>query len=400
MKATLRPKIRRRSTRSGIRWYVSVIHADGNEDAHGGYRTQGEAKAKAREILGRADNGKYVAPKKLTVREYLTDEWREARKAANLSENSRDVERLIVDAWIVPHIGDLELQAVTARDLDRLYTRLRSSGGRGGRPLRGKSVVNTHQVIAKAFADAVRRGHMIANPCLAVDRPARDDSVERTAWNTDEAIRFLAVASNDRLAAVWRLALASGMRRGELAAVTWSCLDFDKNNVIVRRQVLVRPQAQDSPRVYVRETTKTRRYRTVRVDPMTIAALKRWKVDQGEERLAFGPAYARRGGLSTDIEDWIVTEADGKVVHPETLLRRWKALVKVAGVTPIPIHGARHTFAELSLKSGARLDVVSRQVGHAGIATTANVYLHDDQEAAAEAAVKLGNALGEYRGNG
>jgi integrase len=90
---------------------------------------------------------------------------------------------------------------------------------------------------------------------------------------------------------------------------------------------------------------------------------------------------------------WIVTEPDGNVVHPDTLLRRWKALVKVAGVTPITLHGARHSYAELALASGVRLDVVSRQLGHASISTTANVYTHDSDDAAAEAAGIVGHAL-------
>jgi integrase len=56
--------------------------------------------------------------------------------------------------------------------------------------------------------------------------------------------------------------------------------------------------------------------------------------------------------------------------EPMAELRRWKALVKTAGVTPITLHGARHSYAELALSAGVRLDVVSRQLGHASIATT------------------------------
>jgi len=76
------------------------------------------------------------------------------------------------------------------------------------------------------------------------------------------------------------------------------------------------------------------------------------------------------------------------------LLARWKRLVKEAGVTPIGLHGARHTYAELSLRSGTRLDVVSRSLGHASISTTAANYLHDTDEAANEAAERLGALLG------
>jgi integrase len=57
------------------------------------------------------------------------------------------------------------------------------------------------------------------------------------------------------------------------------------------------------------------------------------------------------------------------------------------------LHGARHTYAELALSAGVRLDVVSRQPGPASISTTAGNYLHDNDEAAAEAAQLLGQRL-------
>jgi integrase len=153
--------------------------------------------------------------------------------------NSRDVDRVMVEAWVVPHIGDIPLQRLSARDLDGLYAALRASGGRGGRPLRGKSVRDVHGLLRKALGDAVRRGHLVANPVLAVDPPARDDSVDRTAWTAVEVRRFLETTADDRLAAVWRLVLATGLRRGELAGLQWT--DFAADSVQVVRQVLVRP---------------------------------------------------------------------------------------------------------------------------------------------------------------
>ena len=216
--------------------------------------------------------------------------------------------------------------------------------------------------------------------------------MERTAWSADEVRLFLAVSSRDRLAGIWRLALATGLRRGELVGLQWGDIDIDAGAVAVQRQVLVRVRANLGPPLYVRETTKSRKRRVVRFDPATGAALKRWKADQGEERLAFGAAYRTAGGLHIEAP-WVVTEPDGFIVHPGTVLRRWKALVKVAGVTPITLHGARHSYAELALGAGVRLDVVSRQLGHASISTTANIYTHDNDEAATDAAERLGNIL-------
>jgi integrase len=172
----------------------------------------------------------------------------------------------------------------------------------------------------------VRRGHILANAADAVDPPAKDDSVPRNAWAAEEVRRFLEVAGEDRFAAVWRLVLPSGMRRGELCGMRWS--DIDGARVTVRRQVLVRPgRAWDEERIYVRETTKSRRVRVVTVDDGTATALRRWKAQQAEERLAFGPAYGDDG--------WVIAEADGSLVQPDTLSSRWKRLERLAGVRPI-----------------------------------------------------------------
>jgi integrase len=144
--------------------------------------------------------------------------------------------------------------------------------------------------------------------------------------------------------------------------------------------------------VYVRNTTKGHRTRRVRIDPETAAALRRWKAAQAQERLMFGPGYRDDGGLG-EVAPWVVTEPDGYVIHPDTLLRRWVAVVAHAGVTPITLHGARHSFAEIALASGVRIDVVSRALGHASLSTTADIYTHDNDEAATDAAARVAATL-------
>lgn len=115
-------------------------------------------------------------------------------------------------------------------------------------------------------------------------------------------------------------------------------------------------------------------------------------MEQSEERLAFGAAWKSDGGLGVE-GAWIVTEPDGGVVHPDTLLGRWRRLVKAAGVPAIPLHGARHSYVELALSSGVRLDVVSRAIGHSSASFTADQYAHDSDEAAAEAAELVATAI-------
>ena len=155
----------------------------------------------------------------------------------------------------------------------------------------------------------------------------------------------------------------------------------------VGRQVLL-------PGPYIRPTTKSRRERTVRFDEQTATELRSWKARQAEERLAFGPAWRRMGGLHVEAA-WVVTEPTGFVVHPDTLLRRWRVLVKKADVKPIPLHGARHSYATLALEAGVQLDIVSKQLGHSSVAITADTYGHPDDKALEEAARRVGGLLGK-----
>jgi integrase len=91
----------------------------------------------------------------------------------------------------------------------------------------------------------------------------------------------------DRLAAVWGLALASGLRRAELCGLQWP--DFEGDSVLVQRQALLRPRAvQGERRLYLRETSKGRRSRRVRIDEQRAQALRRWRAAQAAEQLAFG----------------------------------------------------------------------------------------------------------------
>jgi integrase len=118
------------------------------------------------------------------------------------------------------------------------------------------------------------------------------------------------------------------------------------------------------PRLYIRDRTKGRRPRTIRFDETTRDALKAWKAAQDGERLDYGPPWHADGGLGV-IARWVVTEPDGKVVHPDTLHDRFLRLIDAAGVRRLVLHGTRHSFATIALAAGVRPDVVSRALGHA-----------------------------------
>jgi integrase len=389
----VRAKIRRKHTRTGPRWYVSTINAAGEETARGGYATRREAKAAAAELVTDAARGRGVPPSKLTLGDYLSGWFRSREASGQVAPSTLEGYAWAISKWIVPHVGDALVQQLGPGDLEGLYATLRTSGGRGGTPLSEKTVRNVHLLLSKALGDAIRRNLVSANVATLAEKPPARRR-EREAWSISEARSFLRLADQDRHAALWRLMLASGLRRGELLGLQWVDVDLGTRSLQVRRQVLIRGTGTSTaPRLYLRDTTKGRRPRVIRFDEATRDALRAWKAAQGRERLMFGMAWRPDGGIGAQAP-WIATEPDGKVVHPDTLHDRFLRIAQAAGVRRLVLHGTRHTYATIGLAIGVRPDVVSRALGHASTGFTLDVYVHPGAEELA-AADEMGAALGE-----
>ena len=185
---------------------------------------------------------------------------------------------------------------------------------------------------------------------IALTKPPKtDDSRKREVFTAEEVRALLSV--RHRLHPVWRLFLETGGRRGEIAGLRDE--DVDGCAITIRRQALVLPSRRwDQERHYI--TTKSRRERTVVVSEGMGLLLRKWKAQRAAEKLAFSAASIDEG--------WLCAEPDGSRISPDTLSARFKALERDAGVRHRGLHSVRHTSAEMRLKAGVRLDVVSNSV--------------------------------------
>ena len=294
--------------------------------------------------------------------------------------------RIYAEAQVIPALGHIPLQALTAAHLNRLYANLAEHGRRDGRGgLKPKSVRHVHVLLHKALSDAVRWGLVARNVADAAD-PPRVPHQERGAWSAVELRAFLEATSEDRLAAMWLLFTTTGMRRSELLGLPWRAVDLEATSgrlAIVQTVVVL----EQRPVIVAEAKTATSR-RQLALDPFTTAALKACRVQQLQERLAWGPAWTDTG--------LVFTREDGQVLHPERVSKRFTRLVRDAGLSPITLHGLRHSYATAALAAGQPLKVVSERLGHASTSITANLYQHvlpsmDERTANAVANLILGN---------
>lgn len=350
---------RRRGATWTAYWSVRSDEGDRVQRSKGGFRTKGQALTYAGDMASAVRHGTYAEPRKITVAEFLNDEW-----LPTLDHRRSTIEsyRLTVKAWLVPHIGSLQISALSPAHVQSMIATLRERGGKRDQPLSDRSVQYAVTVLRMALDHAVREGFVTRNVAAAVKRP-RAAHREMSSWTAAEAQRFLGAAADDRLYAAWVLFLARGPRRGELAGLRWSDVDLDAGRLrIVHTLISIGGKVRES-------TPKTNAgRRSVPLDSGLVSVLQAHRRRQLEDRIAWGPAWSDTG--------YVFTREDGRPYHPEHFSDRFARLASAAGVRVIRLHDLRHTAATLMLEDGTPVKVAQELLGHSSPTITQALYQH------------------------
>jgi integrase len=302
------------------------------------------------------------------------ESWLESAAGTVKPATTRRYQQMIRD-HINPFLGHMSLAKVTPLILQRLISLKVQEG------LAPATIGLIHTVVRRALSQAVKWRLLSANPTQGVEVPRRTVPEIKT-WTIDVANRFLEATAEHHMAVLWRLALTSGMRQGELLALTWSDINMAKETVAVRRTLTQNLEGEWT----VGEPKSAAGRRLLVLERGTIASLKMHKIDQNERRLALGADWID--------EDRVFDRGDGSHHNPSTVYTAFTTLCKRADVPVIRFHDLRHTFATISLELGVQAKVVQEALGHSSIAMTMGRYAHVTQNMQGAAAEKLGDVFG------
>jgi integrase len=343
----------------------------------GGFRTKKEAQAALNDAMAGLQRGTYVAPTRTTLREFLAT-WHEGTKT-EVALTAWVNYGQAVRRYVNPYLGSKRLGELTPLDIKKWHGELLRSGRQDGEPLSVNSVKLAHRVLHRAMADAVRWNLIVVNPLSAVRVP-KGPSKELKVWTADDARRFLDALADDRLVALWSLALHTGMRRGELAGLRWTDVDLDGSTLTVAQQ---RTSANYEE---VIAAPKAKSHRQLILAPVTVAVLRSHLRRQREERIRLGPAWTDSGYLFVD--------KAGVPYHPQRFTKLFADAVAATGVPKIRLHDTRHTMATLALEAGVHPKVVQEQLGHSAIAVTLDTYSQVPQAVKRDSADKIAGLFG------
>jgi integrase len=351
------------------------------QKAKGGFRTQKDAQRYLASVVVHVGEGTYVEPSRQPLGRYMLDEWLPAI-AGTVRPLTLHRYKAITRTYVAGRdIGGIPLRNLTGAHLNVLYAGLE----RDGLSIATRRLV--HAVLRRALADAVRWEKLARNPAASADPPSLPRS-RAQAWTPRELRRFLDHMSGDRLAALWRLAATTGMRRGELLGLAWQRVDLDRGRLRVDQQLL--PTAGGCS---FGPPKSCRSERTIALDSVTTEALRRHRDTQLLERDLAGAAY--------EDHDLLFCDELGRPIHPQRLTEWFSRNRKAAGLPTGSLHVLRHTAATLALTADppVPLHVVAARLGDDAktiLGTYAHLLPHSDELAAdAVAAALVDNPLTE-----
>ena len=249
-----------------------------------------------------------------------------------------------------------------------------------------------------------RRGHVGRN-VAALAQPPRVHVDPIDPYNVDEVRAILTAAGRHPNGARWAIALALGLRQGEVLGLTWSDVDLDAGFLRVRstrhrpsyahgcdgscgKAAGWCPQRIQTNRA-AGDTKSDAGRRMVGLPPALVELLRRHRNQQETWR-------ERARQLWQADEEWVFTSPVGKPLNPNSDYHRWKALLKEAGVRDGRLHDARHTAATVLLVLGVPERTVMGIMGWSSTAMAAR-YQHVTDPIRRGVAAQIGRLLWSSR---
>lgn len=276
-------------------------------------------------------------------------------------ETDRDVKpstltdyRSVVTSRLLPAFGSMPLEEITPRRIEEW----RASLG-GARQLTNRTRNKAVTILGGIIERARKVYGLSSNPVRDVEKlRERYDATRFDFYSPEEVWALVRAAASEQDGAIYLTAAFTGLRRGELIALRWRDVDFERSSIRVSGSYANGKLT----------TPKSGHGRVVPMVPEVAAALSR---------------LSQRGSLVGD-DELVFPGQLGMYLDGSALRRRFVAACAAAGLRPIRFHDLRHTFGTLAVRSAESIVELQNWLGHAEVRTTMRYTHYREQRDAAE----------------
>ena len=328
-------------------------------------KTRKEVREKLQQKQSEYGLAQFTDPTSMTVEGYLLS-WVDGTAKSTVSKETYDRYGLVVNKQLIPYLGHIVLPKLTVFHITNSLIEM----VKDGHSPRARSMAVT--VLHGALKHAVRLKLIAHNPCVDVVKP-KVEHKESEVWTQDQVNKFLESARDDRLYAMFVLALDTGARLGELLGLKWADVDLDVGTISIQRSL---EEIRGQHKLKEPKTKRGRRHVSLSKHARDVMVDHRKRMD--DEGNVGGQVFCdRKGGF---LRKSNVTRRNfARIIRRANDVEAIQA--QEDGRTPVVLpsirfHDLRHTCASILLQKGVDVKVVSERLGHETIQITLDTYAH------------------------
>jgi integrase len=314
-----------------------------------------------------------VAPERQTLGDFLRH-WLDHVVRPNLRPKTHHSYAAEVRLHIGPQLGHIQLAKLRPQHIQAFLNEKREAG------LSARTVQYHHAILRRALGQA-EKWDLVPRNVAALVTPPTIRRREIEPLQPDEALTLLDAVRDDRLEAVYSVALAVGLRQGEILGLRWRDVDLENGKLEIRTSLLWLDGA-----CQLSEPKTDRSRRSIALPEVATMALHGHRARQLEDKLIAGTRWREH--------DLVFATTLGTPMHPRNLVRHYHRALAKAGLPRKRFHDLRHTCASLLLAQGVQPRVVMEILGHSQIALTMDTYSHVIPSLKRDAANSMDKALG------
>lgn len=325
------------------------------QKSRSGFQTKKEAQAACAELVNEVEKGLYRQSSNVLISDFYERFVRneiEPNFETSTIEGYWKTLRYIVR----PYWGHVLLQDITPMMISDLYHELSKKYKPGSLKL-------FHGHLKRVLRTAYLWGIIKTDPCVVSPPKTKRSTSSENYWTMDECLYFLEQTKNDTYHLVYKLAIWSGMRRGEILGLSHKDVDFKNDCLRVRQQLVT----QDGTVTLKKKLKSESSARDVPLPDDLMKELKEYTKDMKRKRMALG---------IRNEHDLVFLTARGKWVHPNQINKLFRERIKSLEMKHISFHGLRHSSATMLSEMKESVHAISQRLGHASPTITNEMYVH------------------------
>lgn len=389
--------VRKRGSKWSYYFDLGKIGGKRKKKEKSGFKTKKEAEAALAKAISEYNNaGLVFEPTEITVADYL-DYWFDIHVKVNLKYNTQVNYKGIIENHLKKRFGSYKLKAINASIVQEFANDLKING------YSKSMLVGVLTTFSSAMDYAVEPLQYIPNNPIRlvkfpkVEKPPRQRIIlEMDDWNRIQE-RFI----DTRFYVMLMIGFHTGLRIGEVAALTWDDIDFEKQEINVNKTAIKRSNVYGRMGAWYFNTTKTESsVRTIKIGETLLSYLKEEKARQEANELKYGDYYTvhylapekdEKGNTIYRIcpfqktiqaklprTNLICVEENGQYTSTDSF-KYCSRIINRSMHINFDFHSLRHTHATMLIENGAHVKAVQERLGHQKIETTLQTYVHNTE---------------------